>query len=95
MSQEILFFAYAKNKTQKTGFTCNKLRLIYTTDFYFDINVSVFKTNIRGTYELLHIENIYFFEMNTKYVSSNVKKISVFSQVHSESKFWYFQFSEF
>ena len=31
----------------------------------------------------IYIEDIYFFEVNTKYISSNVSKISVISQVHS------------
>ena len=31
-------------------------------------------------------EDIYFFEVNTKYISSNVLKISVISQVHSTSE---------
>ena len=33
------------------------------------------------------IEDIYFFEVNTKYISSNVMKISVNSRVHSTSEF--------
>ena len=32
------------------------------------------------------IEDIYFFEVNTKYILSNVLKISVISRVHSKSK---------
>ena len=32
------------------------------------------------------IEDIYFFEVNTKYISSNVLKISVISQVRSTSE---------
>ena len=32
------------------------------------------------------IEDIYFFEANTKYISSNVLKISVISRVRSTSK---------
>ena len=32
------------------------------------------------------IEDIYFFEVNTKYISSNVLKISVISRVRSTSK---------
>ena len=34
-----------------------------------------------------YIEDIYFFEVNTKYVSSNVMKISVNSRVRSTSDF--------
>ena len=34
-----------------------------------------------------YIEDIYFFEVNTKYISSNVMKISVNSRVHSTSEF--------
>ena len=33
------------------------------------------------------IEDIYFFEVNTKYISSNVMKISVNSRVRSTSEF--------
>ena len=32
------------------------------------------------------IEDIYFFEVNTKYISSDVLKISVISRVHSTSE---------
>ena len=35
---------------------------------------------------ILYIEDIYFFEVNTKYVSLNVLKISVISQVSSTSE---------
>ena len=34
-----------------------------------------------------YIEDIYFFEVNTKYISSNVMKISVNSRVRSTSEF--------
>ena len=34
----------------------------------------------------LDIEDIYFFEVNTKYISSNVLKISVISRVRSTSE---------
>ena len=37
-------------------------------------------------YEKREIEDIYFFEMNTKYISSNVLKISVISRVRSTSE---------
>ena len=33
-----------------------------------------------------NIEDIYFFEVNTKYISSNVLKISVISRVRSTNK---------
>ena len=33
-----------------------------------------------------YIEDIYFFEVNTKYISSNVSKISVISRVRSTSE---------
>ena len=33
-----------------------------------------------------YIEHIYFFEVNTKYISSNVLKISVISRVRSTSE---------
>ena len=33
-----------------------------------------------------YIEDIYFFEVNTKYISSNVLKISTISRVHSTSE---------
>ena len=33
-----------------------------------------------------YIEDIYFFEVNTKYISSNALKISVISRVHSTSE---------
>ena len=32
-----------------------------------------------------YIDDIYFFEVNTKYISSNVLKISVISRMHSKS----------
>ena len=35
---------------------------------------------------LEEIEDIYFFEVNTKYISSNVLKISVISQMRSTSE---------
>ena len=34
----------------------------------------------------LIIEDIYFFEVNTKYISSNVLKISAFSRMRSKSE---------
>ena len=36
----------------------------------------------------MKIEDIYFFEVNTKYISSNVMKISVNSRVRSTSEFY-------
>ena len=36
---------------------------------------------------MLLMEDIYFFEVNTKYISSNVMKISVNSRVRSTSEF--------
>ena len=36
---------------------------------------------------IMQIEDIYFFEVNTKYISSNVMKISVNSRVRSTSEF--------
>ena len=33
-----------------------------------------------------YIEDIYFFELNTKYISSNLLKISVISRVRSTSE---------
>ena len=36
--------------------------------------------------DVMYIEDIYFFEMNTKYISSNVLKISVISWVRSTSE---------
>ena len=35
---------------------------------------------------MIYIEDIYFFEVNTKYISSNVLKISAFSRVRSTSE---------
>ena len=43
-------------------------------------------TNLQETKEAMFIEDIYFFEVNTKYISSNVLKISVISRVSSTSK---------
>ena len=37
-------------------------------------------------FRLRFIEDIYFFEVNTKYISSNVLKISVISRVRSTSE---------
>ena len=34
----------------------------------------------------LYIEDMYFFEVNTKYISSNVLEVSVISRVHSTSE---------
>ena len=34
---------------------------------------------------IVYIEDIYLFEMNTKYISSSVLKTSEFSRVHSTS----------
>ena len=45
---------------------------------YGHINVTVGKVQ--------YIENIYFFEVNTKYISSSVLKTSEFSRVHSTSE---------
>ena len=39
-------------------------------------------------FSFLDIEDIYFFEMNTKYISSNVMKISVNSRLRSTSEFY-------
>ena len=53
------------------------------------VNLSLYCTYI------LYIDDIYFFEVNTKYISSNVLKISVISRVRSTSeiadifKTWY------
>ena len=38
------------------------------------------------SYEFYDIEDIYFFEVNTKYILSNVSKISVVSRVRSTSE---------
>ena len=40
-----------------------------------------------GVHSVKYIEDIYFFEVNTKYISSNVLKISVISRVRSTSEF--------
>ena len=51
-------------------------------------------------YILFYIEDIYFFEVNTKYISSNVLKISIFHEcvarvkllifsTHEMKYFWY------
>ena len=37
-------------------------------------------------YHFKYIEDIYFFEVNTKYISSNVLKISAISRVRSTSE---------
>ena len=46
--------------------------------------------SLRNLYNSLHsikeIEDIYFFEVNTKYISSNVLKISIISGVRSTSE---------
>ena len=39
------------------------------------------------SYDFYDIEDIYFFEVNTKYISSNVMKISINSRVCSTSEF--------
>ena len=39
------------------------------------------------SYDIYGIEDIYFSEVNTKYISSNVMKISVNSRVRSMSEF--------
>ena len=47
-----------------------------------------FKACTPGTsYLKKYIEDIYFSEVNTKYISSNVMKISVNSRVRSTSEF--------
>ena len=38
---------------------------------------------------MLQIESIYFFEANTKYISSSVLKTSEFSRVHSTRENFY------
>ena len=59
--------------------------------------ISLFETvklsisiSLRNLYNSLNsikeIEDIYFFEVNTKYISSNVLKISVISRVRSTSE---------
>ena len=40
--------------------------------------------------KIVYIEDIYFFEVNTKYISSNVMKISVNSRVRNTSEFMIF-----
>ena len=40
-----------------------------------------------GVHSVKYVEDIYFFEVNTKYISSNVLKISVISRVRSTSEF--------
>ena len=37
-------------------------------------------------FEIVYLQDIYFFEVNTKYISSNVLKISVNSRVRSTSE---------
>ena len=41
-----------------------------------------------------YIEDIYLFEVNTKYISSNALKISVISRVHSTSEIAIFNTSD-
>ena len=56
--------------------TCH---VINTSDCYnFTMTMTIF--------EMKYIEDIYFFEVNTKYISSNVLKISVISRVCSTSE---------
>ena len=39
-----------------------------------------------GLFLIKYIEDIYFFEVNTKYISSDVLKISIISRVRSTSE---------
>ena len=45
-----------------------------------------FRSNDECLNRLEYIEDIYFFEVNTKYISSNVLKISEISRVRSTSE---------
>ena len=47
----------------------------------------MFQTTLANHSQLQCIEDIYFFEVNTKYISSNVMKISVNSRVRSTKEF--------
>ena len=44
------------------------------------------ETTDTGNSKYGYMEDIYFFEVNTKYISSNVLKISVISRVRSTSE---------
>ena len=44
------------------------------------------KNNNEYALKFKYIQDIYFFEVNTKYISSNVLKISVISRVRSRSE---------
>ena len=50
-------------------------------DYYLE-TIEVYDTEIKKWV----YEGIYFFEMNTKYISSNVLKVSAFSRVRSTSE---------
>ena len=47
--------------------------------------MEVTMTNFKWKVTINYIEDIYFFEMNTKYISSSVLKKSEFSRVRSTS----------
>ena len=51
------------------------------TDFFLLLLLSLFVIII-----IEHMEDIYFFSVNTKYISSNVLKISEISRVRSTSE---------
>ena len=52
-----------------------------------DIRADIKETTRNQQKNAYFIEDIYFFEENTKYISSNVVKISVNSRVRSTSEF--------
>ena len=54
----------------------------YTQHTIININKKIIQ------YYPIYIEDIYFLEVNTKYISSNVMKISVNSRVRSTSEFY-------
>ena len=62
------------------------MKMVLTSDFleFWDWIV-IFIT--LPLFMIKNIEDIYFFEVNTKYISSNVMKISVISRVCSTSEF--------
>ena len=60
-----------------------KIRYFFAAD---NMTFICFRYALNSLLGIKYIEDIYFFEVNTKYISSNVLKISVILRVRSTSE---------
>ena len=68
------------------GTIVQSVRLRLTTCYQLSMTYISQSTMTSDFLCIKYIDDIYFFEVNTKYISSNVLKISAFSRVRSTSK---------